>query len=200
MSQRQRLIIGITGASGAAYGLSLLQHLRKQSLWESHLIVSNSAYITIKQELNLERQTLEDLADEVHSIRNIGASIASGSFKTAGMIVAPCSMKTLASIAHGMADNLISRSADVILKERRKLVLMARETPFNLIHLRNMCSVTEAGGIIFPPLPMLYAQPKTIQEMIDQTTSRVLTLFGIEVDQSVVWKGLKPSEHSLDSQ
>jgi 4-hydroxy-3-polyprenylbenzoate decarboxylase len=131
------------------------------------------------------------LADVVHSVRDIGACIASGSFHSDGMVVAPCSMKTLASVAHGMCDNLITRAADVMLKERRRLVLMVRETPFNLAHLRNMTAVTEMGGIIFPPLPALYQRPQTVSAMVDHTVARVLDLMSIEQSLAPQWAGLK---------
>ncbi|MET0266531.1 MAG: UbiX family flavin prenyltransferase, partial [Duganella sp.] len=130
----------------------------------------------------------------VHKVRDVGASIASGSFQSDGMIVAPCSMKTLAAVAHGLSDNLIARAADVVLKERRRLVLMVRETPFNLAHLRNMTAVTEMGGIIYPPLPGFYHQPQTIEEMVDHTVGRVLDLFGVEHVLTPRWNGMKPSD------
>jgi len=139
----------------------------------------------------MKRKDVEALADVVHSVRDVGACVASGSFQSEGMIVAPCSMKTLGSVAHGLSDNLISRAADVMLKERRRLVLMVRETPFNLAHLRNMTSVTEMGGIIYPPLPALYQKPQSIEEMVDHTTGRVLDLFGIQQTLAPQWQGIK---------
>ena len=138
-----------------------------------------------------KRKDVEALADVVHSVRDVGACVASGSFQSEGMIVAPCSMKTLGSVAHGLSDNLISRAADVMLKERRRLVLMVRETPFNLAHLRNMTSVTEMGGIIYPPLPALYQKPQSIEDMVDHTTGRVLDLFGIQQTLAPQWQGIK---------
>ncbi|HZW22728.1 UbiX family flavin prenyltransferase, partial [Noviherbaspirillum sp.] len=147
----QRLIIAITGATGAVYGVRLLQVLRDLPGIETHLMVSDAGVLNLHQELDLGRKDVEALAHVVHNVRDIGASIASGSFQSDGMVIAPCSMKTLAGIAHGLSDNLITRAADVVLKERRRLVLMVRETPFNLAHLRNMTAVTEMGGIIFPP-------------------------------------------------
>ena len=189
---RQRLIIAITGATGAAYGVRLLQHLRQSDQVETHLMISDAGVLNIHQELDLGRKDVEALADVVHHVRDIGASIASGSFASCGMVVAPCSMKTLAAVAHGLSDNLITRAADVVLKERRRLVLMVRETPFNLAHLRNMTAVTEMGGVIFPPLPGFYQRPQSIEQMIDHTLGRVLDLFGIAHALTPEWLGLKP--------
>ncbi|WDZ95469.1 UbiX family flavin prenyltransferase [Herbaspirillum sp. WKF16] len=190
---RQRLIIAITGATGAIYGVRLLQHLRGHAQVETHLLVSDAGVLNLHQELELGRKDVEALADVVHNARDVGASIASGSFASAGMIVAPCSMKTLASVAHGLSDNLITRAADVVLKERRRLVLMVRETPFNLAHLRNMTAVTEMGGVIFPPLPGFYHRPQSLEEMVDHTLGRVLDLFDIGHQLTPEWQGLKPS-------
>ena len=188
----QRLVIAITGATGAVYGVRLLQHLRNIPAVETHLVVSDAAVITLHQETGLQRKEVEALAHVVHKQNNIGASIASGSFQADGMVIAPCSMKTLASVAHGLSDNLVARAADVMLKERRRLVLMVRETPFNLAHLRNMTAVTEMGGIIFPPLPSFYHQPKTIDEMVDHTVARVIDLFGLCHNLAPRWTGLNP--------
>ena len=174
-----RIIVAITGASGAIYGVRLLEHLATLENWETHVVVSQSGALTAWQELEIERAEIESLADVVHNVRDIGATIASGSFVTHGMIIAPCSMKTLASVAHGLADNLITRAADVMLKERRRLVLLPRETPLNLAHLRNMLSVTEMGGIIFPPVPAFYARPRTLSDMVDHNIGRLLDLFAI---------------------
>jgi 4-hydroxy-3-polyprenylbenzoate decarboxylase len=146
---------------------------------ETHLVVSASGWLTLHHETGMSRPELEALADVVHGVRDVGASIASGSFVTDGMVIAPCSMKTLASVAHGFADNLVSRAADVILKERRRLVLLVRETPLNLAHLRNMIAVTEMGGIIFPPVPAFYNRPVSLDAMIDDTVGRVIDLFGL---------------------
>ena len=187
-----RLVVAITGATGAVYGVRLLQHLRRIDGVETHLIVSDAAVLTLHQETGMARREVEALAHVVHKQDNIGASIASGSFQTDGMVIAPCSMKTLASVAHGLSDNLIARAADVTLKERRRLVLMVRETPFNLAHLRNMTAVTEMGGVIFPPLPSFYHLPKSIEEMVDHTVARVIDLFGIRHDLAPRWNGLKP--------
>ena len=186
-----RLVVAITGATGAVYGVRLLQHLRQLDGVETHLIVSDAAVLTLHQETGLQRKEVEALAHVVHKQDNVGASIASGSFQTDGMVIAPCSMKTLASVAHGLSDNLIARAADVTLKERRRLVLMVRETPFNLAHLRNMTAVTEMGGIVFPPLPSFYHKPQSIDEMVDHTVARVIDLFGIRHDLAPRWNGLK---------
>jgi 4-hydroxy-3-polyprenylbenzoate decarboxylase len=190
MTQTKRLIIAITGATGAVYGVRLLEHLRALKV-ESHLLISSAGVLNLKAELDLDRKAVELLATQVHAVADVGASIASGSFATDGMIVAPCSMKTLAAVAHGLSDNLITRAADVCLKERRRLVLMVRETPFNLAHLRNMTAVTEMGGIIYPPLPGFYHRPKNIEEMVDHTLGRVLQLVGIDQPLSPVWGGIK---------
>ncbi|MEW6098191.1 MAG: UbiX family flavin prenyltransferase [Pseudomonadota bacterium] len=170
-----RIVVGITGATGAVYGVRLLQRLRSMGA-ETHLVVTPAGVLNAHHELGLDRRELEARADVAHAPGDVGAAIASGSFETAGMVVAPCSMKTLAAIAHGLSDNLLTRAADVTLKERRRLVLMVRETPFNLAHLRNMTAVTEMGGIIFPPLPAFYHRPTTLDELIDDTVERVASL------------------------
>jgi polyprenyl P-hydroxybenzoate/phenylacrylic acid decarboxylase-like protein len=190
-SEKKRLIVGITGATGALYGVRLLQTLRALPDWETHLIVSDAGVLNAWQELGYSRKDLESLADVHYSPRDIGAAIASGSFLTEGMVVAPCSMKTLAAVAHAHADDLISRAADVILKERRRLVLMTRETPLNLAHLRNMVAVTEMGGVIFPPVPAFYARPESIDAIITHTTGRVLDLFGLHSTELARWQGMK---------
>ena len=187
----KRLVVAITGASGAMYGIRLLQWLRESAQVETHLMISDAGVLSMHYELDMKRKDIEALADVVHSVRDVGACVASGSFQSEGMIIAPCSMKTLGSVAHGLSDNLISRAADVMLKERRRLVLMVRETPFNLAHLRNMTSVTEMGGIIYPPLPALYQKPQSIEDMVDHTTGRVLDLFGIEQTLAPQWQGIK---------
>jgi len=187
----KRLVVAITGASGAMYGIRLLQWLRESAQVETHLMISDAGVLSMHYELDMKRKDVEALADVVHSVRDVGACVASGSFQSEGMIVAPCSMKTLGSVAHGLSDNLISRAADVMLKERRRLVLMVRETPFNLAHLRNMTAVTEMGGIIYPPLPALYQKPQSIEEMVDHTAGRVLALFGIEQTLAPQWQGIK---------
>jgi 4-hydroxy-3-polyprenylbenzoate decarboxylase len=187
----RRLIIAITGATGAVYGIRLLQVLRETPGVETHLMLSEAGVLNLHQELDMNRKDAEAFADVVHNVRDIGASIASGSFQSDGMIVAPCSMKTLAAVAHGLSDNLITRAADVVLKERRRLVLMVRETPFNLAHLRNMTAVTEMGGIIFPPLPGFYQRPQSIAEMVDHTVGRVLDLYGVAHSLTPRWNGIR---------
>ncbi|SDX93543.1 4-hydroxy-3-polyprenylbenzoate decarboxylase [Collimonas sp. OK242] len=187
----RRLIVGITGATGVIYGVRLLQLLREIPGVESHLMISDAGVLNLHQELEMRRKQVEALAHVVHNVRDIGAAIASGSFQSDGMIIAPCSMKTLAAVANGLSDNLITRAADVVLKERRRLVLMVRETPFNLAHLRNMTSVTEMGGVIFPPLPGFYHRPQSIAEMVDHTLGRVLDLFAIQHTLTPRWNGLK---------
>ncbi len=177
----RRFVVGITGATGALYAVRMLQALRNVEDVETHLVVSASGVLNIKHELDVSRQDVYALADHVHSIRDVGATLASGAFQTAGMVIVPCSMRTLAAVAHGLSDNLITRAADVTLKERRRLVMMVRETPFNLAHLRNMTAVTEMGGIVFPPLPAFYHRPKSIEEMVDHTVARVLEMFDIVV-------------------
>jgi len=190
----KRLIVAITGASGARYGVRLLELLRATQGIETHLMISDAAGLNLHHELDVKRKDIEALADHVHSVRDIGACVASGSFHADGMVIAPCSMKTLAAVAHGMCDNLITRAADVTLKERRRLVLLVRETPFNLAHLRNMTAVTEMGGIIFPPLPALYQRPQSIEEMIDHTVGRVMDMLGLEQSLAPEWNGLKPAQ------
>ena len=189
--QKKRLVISMTGATGAIYGVRMLQVLQSQAEWESHLVISSAGLVNLKYELEMERSTLYELANVVHGINDIAASIASGSFKTEGVVVAPCSMKTLAAVAHGFGDNLISRSVDVALKERRKVVLMPRETPLNLAHIRNMASVTEMGGIIFPPMPAFYSKSNSITEMVDDGVGRVLEMFGVDATGLYKpWQGL----------
>jgi 4-hydroxy-3-polyprenylbenzoate decarboxylase len=190
----RRIIIAITGATGAIYGVRLLQHLHEMSDIETHILISDAGVLNLHQELDLKRKEVEAMADVVHSVRDIGASIASGSFQSDGMIIAPCSMKSLAAVAHGLSDNLITRAADVALKERRRLVMMVRETPFNLAHLRNMTAVTEMGGIIFPPLPSFYNRPESINQMVDHTVARVLDLVHIKNALAPRWNGLKDAQ------
>ena len=185
---KQKLIIAITGATGAIYGVRLLEVLKTLPNIETHLIVSDAGWLTIAHELDVSKDAIRALADVNHACNNIGASIASGSFLCDGMIVAPCSMKTLASIAHGFADNLISRAADVVLKERRRLTLMVRETPLSTIHLNNMLAVTQAGGVIFPPVPAFYHKPFTIDDIVNQTINRVLDQHGIHLDLASRWE------------
>ena len=186
----KRLIVGITGATGSAYGVRLLEELRALKGWEAHLVLTDAGVLNAHQELGLKRKDIERLAHQAYHPKDIGAAIASGSFLTEGMIVAPCSMKTLAAIAHAHADDLVSRAADVVLKERRRLVLLPREAPLNLAHLRNMVQVTEMGGVVFPPVPAFYARPKTIDDLVLHTVRRVLDLFGIHSPKLARWKGL----------
>ena len=187
---RPRLVVGITGASGAVYGVRLLARARALGL-ETHLIVTASGVVSAHHELGLGRTALDALADHAYAPGDIGACVASGSFEAAAMVVAPCSMKTLAAVAHGLSDNLLTRAADVTLKERRRLLLMVRETPFNLAHLRNMTAVTEMGGIIFPPLPAFYHRPTSIDAMVADTVERVLQLLGAPGAAPTAWGGLR---------
>lgn len=187
-----RIVIGMTGATGQVYGIRALE-LLQESNYNTHLVLSNSAEININQETEYSPSDIKSLATKVHDCKNIGAPTASGSFNTVGMLVAPCSMKTLSNIAHGNSGNLITRSADVMLKERRPLVTMPREKPFNRIHLKNMLEVTDAGGIIMPPFPSFYQQPNSIDEMITRTVARSLSHFDISVEFDE-WTGLSDTE------
>jgi len=191
MTPKKRLIIAMTGATGAVYGVRMLQVLQQQPEWETHLVISSAGLVNLKHEMSLSRSALYELADVTHGIDDIAASISSGGFKTEGMIIAPCSMKTLAAVAHGFGDNLITRGADVVLKERRRLVIMPRETPLNLMHIRNMATVTEMGGIIFPPMPAFYSKTDSMAAMVDETVGRVLDMFGVNVEGLYEpWQGL----------
>jgi len=183
-----RLVVGITGASGAIYGVRLLELLRECGV-ETHLVMSRAAQMTLAYETNLKVADVERLATVVHPNNDIGAACSSGSFRTMGMIVAPCSIKTMAEIATGNTANLISRSADVALKERRRVVLMLRETPFHIGHIRSMAAVTEMGAIVYPPVPAFYALPTSIAEMVDHTLGRVLDLFEIDTGKVSRWTG-----------
>ena len=187
----KRLTVGITGATGSIYGIRILEALRAAGGWETHLIVSEAGMLNIHQEYKLARKEINKLADVVHNVRDIGATVASGSFITEGMVIAPCSMKTLAGVAHAFSDNLVTRAADVVLKERRRLVLITREAPLNLAHLRNMIAVTEMGGVIFPPVPAFYSGAKTIDGLVNHTVGRVLDLFGVEHNRIKRWQGMK---------
>ena len=191
MSAKKRLIIGMTGATGAVYGVRMLQILKEQQSWETHLVISSAGLVNLKHELDMTRDDLYALADVTHGIHDIAANISSGGFKTEGMIIAPCSMKTLAAVAHGFGDNLISRGADVVLKERRRLVVMPRETPLHLVHIRNMGIVTEMGGIMFPPMPAFYSKTDSLSAMVNETVGRILDLFGVDVTGLYTpWGGL----------
>jgi 4-hydroxy-3-polyprenylbenzoate decarboxylase len=184
-----RVVVGVTGATGAIYAVRLLERLRSAKR-ETHLVVSTAGVLNVHHELGLDRRALEELADVAYSPSEVGAPIASGSFATEAMVVVPCSMKSLAAIAHGLSDNLLTRAADVTLKERRKLVLMVRETPLNLAHLRNMTAATEMGAIVFPPLPAFYHRPHSIDELVGETIERVLGLIGVESATPKPWSGL----------
>jgi polyprenyl P-hydroxybenzoate/phenylacrylic acid decarboxylase-like protein len=188
---KKRLIVGITGATGAIYGIRLLQVLAKMPGWESHLVLSDAGVLNVWHELGLKRKDVERLAAVAYHPKDIAATISSGSFLTEGMVIAPCSMKTLAAVAHSHADELVSRAADVVLKERRRLVLLPRETPLNLAHLRNMIAVTEMGAIVFPPVPAFYSRPKSLDDVVAHTVGRVLDLFGVHSAKLKRWQGLK---------
>ncbi|MES2949049.1 MAG: UbiX family flavin prenyltransferase [Pseudomonadota bacterium] len=185
----RRIVVAISGASGAVYGVRMLQVLRGAPGVESHLVVSNAGWRNVEQEHGLDRAAIEALADHVHDIANVGASIASGSFPCGGMVVAPCSMRTLAAIAQGLSDNLMTRAADVMLKERRRLVLMVRESPLHLGHLRNMVSATEMGAIVCPPMPAFYLRPQSVNDIVDFSVARVLDLLEVPHTLSARWQG-----------
>jgi 4-hydroxy-3-polyprenylbenzoate decarboxylase len=187
---KPRLIVGMSGASGAIYGVRLLQKLKGSGI-ETHLIMSRNAQVTLAHETDLKVADVEKLASVVHSNNDLGAACSSGSFRTLGMVVAPCSIKTMGEIATGATASLIARSADVALKERRRVVLMLRETPLHLGHIRSMASVTEAGAIVYPPVPAFYARPKSLDEMIDYTLGRVLDLFDIDLGLAGRWTGAR---------
>jgi len=188
---KKRLIVGITGATGAVYGVEILRTLQGVEGWESHLVLSDAGALNVWHELKMKRRELEKLADVAYHPKDIAATISSGSYLTEGMVIAPCSMKTLAAVAHAHADDLLSRAADVVLKERRRLVLVPRETPLNLAHLRNMVAVTEMGGIVFPPVPAFYALPRTLDDLVAHTVARVLDLFGVHSPKLERWQGMK---------
>jgi 4-hydroxy-3-polyprenylbenzoate decarboxylase len=185
-SRRDRIVVGISGASGVRYGIRMLQILAGLGV-ETHLVMSKAAQLTLAHEADMEIAELKALADFSYANTDIGAAISSGSFKVAGMVIAPCSIKTLSEIATGVTSNLLSRAADVMLKERRRLVLMVRETPLHLGHLRSMAAVTEAGAIVYPPVPAFYAKPDSIEAMVDHTVGRVLDLFGLDSDTVARW-------------
>ena len=185
----KRLIIGMSGSSAVIYGIRLLEKLAKREDVEVHLVISQAAKMTIGIETDYTADQVEALADEVHSCKNIGASIASGSFKTAGMVVVPCSMKTLSAIANSYADNLIVRAADVVLKERRRLVIVPRETPLHVGHCELMLKVSQMGAILCPPAPAFYTHPKTVDDIIDHSVARLLDLFDIEDADTQRWQG-----------
>ncbi|MGL5641376.1 MAG: UbiX family flavin prenyltransferase, partial [Paraclostridium sp.] len=186
IENKQKLIIGITGASGIIYGIRILEILKNLNI-ETHLIVSKAAEATLQLETDLKITDLKELASITYSIDDIGAAVSSGSFQNMGMIIAPCSIKTLSQIAYSINDNLITRAADVALKEKRRLVLMLRETPYNLSHIRSMQAVVENGAVVFPPVPAFYAKPQTISDIVDQTVGRALGLVGIDTGNVKRW-------------
>ncbi|QYF87599.1 UbiX family flavin prenyltransferase [Brevundimonas sp. PAMC22021] len=186
----RRIVVGVSGASGVVYGVRTLDALRALGV-ESHLVITRAALLTLSQETDLTPDDLTGRADVVHRLADVGASIASGSFRTLGMIVAPCSVRTMSEIATGVTSTLLTRAADVTLKERRRLVLMVRETPLHLGHLRTLTALAEMGAVIAPPLPALYARPGSIDEMVDQSVGRALDLFGLDWDAVRRWDGLK---------
>jgi flavin prenyltransferase len=185
----KRLIIGISGASGIVYGVRILQALQSTEI-ETHLVMSDSARITLGAEMDLSIKDVEALAGVVHNAKNIGATISSGSFKTMGMVVAPCSIRSLSEIAYGMTTSLLSRAADVVLKERRRLVLMVRETPLHAGHLRAMTQAVENGAILMPPVPAFYAKPQSLDEMVNHSVGRCLDLFDIDTNLVARWPGM----------
>ena len=189
MTISPRLIVGISGASGIVYGIRILQALENTPI-ETHLVMTESARLTLSSELDMSVKEVEALATEVHHIKNIGATIASGSFKTMGMVIAPCSIRSLSEVAWGGTTSLLSRAADVVLKERRRLVLMVRETPLHAGHLKTMMQATENGAIIMPPVPAFYSKPSTIDEMVNHTVGRCLDLFEIETQLTKPWQGI----------
>jgi 4-hydroxy-3-polyprenylbenzoate decarboxylase len=191
--KRRRIVVGITGASGAVYGVRLLEHLRAADA-ETHLIATRWARVTIEHETGRSWADVKALADYVYAEGDQAAAVSSGSFRTDGMVIAPCSAKTLAAIANGFAHNLVCRAADVVLKERRTLVLAVRETPLHAIHLRNMLTLAELGASIAPPTPAFYNRPESIDEIVDQTVLRLLDQLGIELESPVRWSGLPPDE------
>lgn len=189
----RRLIVGISGASGIVYGVRMLQMLQATDI-ETHLVISKSAELTLGYEMDLKVKDLHALADQVHSVKNVGASISSGSFPTMGMVIAPCSVRSMSEIASGITSTLLTRAADVILKERRKLVLMVRETPLHTGHLRTMTSLSEMGAIIAPPLPAFYNKPESIDDIVDHSVGRVLDLFDIDTGMVKRWGVTVPQD------
>jgi 4-hydroxy-3-polyprenylbenzoate decarboxylase len=187
---KPRLVVGISGASGTIYGVRLLELLQGTGV-ETHLVMSRSAQVTLACETDYKVADVEKLASVVHSNQDIGASCASGSFRTLGMVIAPCSIKTMSEIASGTTGNLLARAADVALKERRRVVLLVRETPLHIGHIRSMAAVTEAGAIVYPPVPAFYARPKSLMEMVEHTLGRVLDLFDIDMGLVRRWTGDK---------
>ena len=194
-SAPSRLIVGISGASGIVYGIEALKALRELGV-ETHLVISKSAVVTLSQESGMKIDALKALADKTYANADIGAAIASGSYRTMGMLVAPCSIRTLSEIATGVTSSLLTRAADVVLKERRKLVLMVRETPLHAGHLESMLKVTHMGAIVNPPVPAFYTSPKTIDDLVRQSVGRVLDLFDLESGMVERWAGNQPRQQS----
>ena len=190
MTAPRRIIVAISGASGAVYGARLLQVMQPMPGIETHLVVSDAGWRNLEHELDMDRASIEALAHQVHDVRNVGAASASGSFQCAGMVIAPCSMRTLAAVAHGLSDNLLTRAADVVLKERRRLVMLVRESPLHLTHLRNMVAVTEMGAIVCPPLPAFYLRPQSVGDIVDYSVARALDLLDVPHDLAPRWEGL----------
>lgn len=192
-----RIIVGISGASGAIYGVRALELLTGAGV-ETHLVVTRSAHLTLSQELGMSPSQIAKKASVVHNVQDIGASISSGSFRTLGMLIAPCSVRTMSEIASGVTSSLMSRAADVVLKERRKLVLMVRETPLHLGHLRTMTVLTEMGAIVMPPMPAFYSRPQSIDEMVNHSVGRALDLFDIETGAVKRWSGMSEARKNFD--
>ena len=195
----RRIVVGISGASGAVYGVRLLQALQGMAGVESHLVVSDAGWRTLRHELALAPAAVQALADVAHELDDVGAAIASGSFAAHGMVVAPCSMRTLAAIAQAQSDNLLTRAADVMLKERRRLVLLTRESPLHLGHLRNMVAATELGAIVCPPVPAFYQRPGTVDEIVLHSVARALDLLGLPHDLAPRWQGLAGAAETIES-
>ncbi|HRL36647.1 MAG TPA: UbiX family flavin prenyltransferase [Ottowia beijingensis] len=195
----RRIVVGISGASGAVYGVRLLQALQGMAGVESHLVVSDAGWRTLRHELALAPAAVQALADVAHELDDVGAAIASGSFAAHGMVVAPCSMRTLAAIAQAQSDNLLTRAADVMLKERRRLVLLTRESPLHLGHLRNMVAATELGAIVCPPVPAFYQRPGTVDEIVLHSVARALDLLGLPHDLAPRWQGLPSAAETIES-
>ena len=194
LTARRRIIVAISGASGAVYGARLLQVLQGTAGIEPHLVVSSAGWRNIEVELGMERAYVESMASQVHDVRDVGAALGSGSFACSGMVIAPCSMRTLAAVAHGLGDNLLTRAADVMLKERRRLVLLVRESPLHITHLRNMLSVTEMGGIICPPVPAFNLHPQSIGDIVDHSVARALDLLDVPHNLARRWQASNLAE------
>lgn len=194
-NKKRRLIVGISGATGAIYGVRLLEVLSKIEDIETHLVLTKAAKMTIQVETPFSVKDVEAMADVVHDVNNVGASISSGSFRTEGMVIAPCSMKSMGGIAHSLGGDLLVRAADVVLKERKKLVLVVRETPLHLGHLEAMVTLTRMGAVIFPPVPAFYHRPKTLDDVINQTATRILDQFNIDVELFRRWDDEGMSRH-----